>query len=154
MDAKERKLAEAAASLTARDFRYLREHDMLPPEGAVSQEAASQGRASSENARTPETRAPARRKRRRIAHRWPEVGAILEADYHGVHYEAEVVAAPRYRSGKAVRILNGPAAGRLCRSLSGAMLRATQEQRRREGLGNKGVSNGWRFWRVADEQKS
>ena len=156
MDAKERKLAEAAASLTARDFRYLREHGMLPGEGAASPTSPSrEDKVRPQVPRTAGAGRPSRaRKRRRIAHRWPEVGTILEADYHGVHYEAEVVAAPRYRSGKAVRILSGPAAGQLCRSLSGAMLRATQEQRRRERLGNKGVSNGWSFWRVADEQKS
>jgi len=73
---------------------------------------------------------------------------ILEADYEGVHYEAEVVAAPCLKSGKAVRILIGPATGQNCRSLSSAMLKATEYQRQEQVLGKKGVANGWEFWKV------
>jgi len=151
MDARERKLAEAAASLSAQDFRYLREHGMLPGEGAGFPKLPSrEDKVSPEVRRTGEAGPPSRvRKRRRIAHRWPEAGTVLEADYHGVHYEAEVVPSPRYRSGKAVRILTGPAAGQLCRSLSGAMLKATERQREEQGLGKKGVTNGWKFWKKA-----
>ncbi len=89
-----------------------------------------------------------KRKRRKVRHRWPEVGTILEADYEGVHYEAEVVSAPRYKSGKAVKILSGPAAGKVKSSMSGAMNLATQKQRRENDLGQKGVANGWEFWKV------
>ncbi len=81
-------------------------------------------------------------------HQWPEVGTILEADYEGLHYEAEVISAPRYKSGKAVRILTGPATDAVERSMSGAMLKATEKQRKASDLGKKGASNGWKFWKV------
>jgi len=34
MNAEERKLAQAAASLTVEDFRYLQEHGMIPAQNA------------------------------------------------------------------------------------------------------------------------
>lgn len=150
MDREEKKLAEAAASLTLQDFRYLQEHGMVPDH--VDQAALGEDRKSASCAAT--RKAKKGRKRRHVKHEWPEVGTILEADYHSVHYEAEVIAAPRYRSGKAVRILTGPGAGRTCRSLSGAMLKATEAQRKEQGLGKKGVANGWDFWEVEHEQNN
>ena len=84
-------------------------------------------------------------------HRWPEVGAVLEADYKGRHYEAEVISMPRYKSGRAIRILTGPAAGEVERSMSGAMMTATEKQREENDLGRSGVSNGWKFWDVKEE---
>ena len=39
-------------------------------------------------------RAVARGKRAQIEHPWPDVGAVLEADYFGTHYTAEVIEAP------------------------------------------------------------
>ena len=86
--------------------------------------------------------------RRTVDHEWPEVGEILEADYEGEHYEAEVVSRPRYKSGKAIRILSGPAIGEIERSMSGAMLKATEKQREDYDLGRSGVANGWDFWSV------
>ncbi|MFW6118825.1 MAG: hypothetical protein ACOC7S_00665 [Planctomycetota bacterium] len=171
MDGEERELAEAAAGLTADDFRYLEKNGMLeentdPGEPADTQEAPSEG-ASSENA--PSEEGPSdeatshqepsegsretqrKRKRRRVKHEWPEVGAVLEADYMGTRYEAEVIEAPRYKSGKAIRILTGPAAGEVERSMSGAMLKATEKQREAGELGRKGVANGWDFWKVKEE---
>ena len=87
------------------------------------------------------------RTRRSREHVWPEVGAVLEADYHGRHYEAEVTQARLYKSGKALKVLTGPAAGRVFHSMSGAMLAATEAQRAEQGLGRKGVSSGWDFWK-------
>ena len=52
----------------------------------------------------------------------------------------------RFKSGRALRLLSGPAAGQVHHSLSGAMLAATESQRQEQGLGRKGVSNGWTFW--------
>ncbi|MFP4029724.1 MAG: hypothetical protein ACLFWL_18250 [Candidatus Brocadiia bacterium] len=122
------------------------------PAGCVndthSQEANTQEEASQEDSSQEET---GTRKRRKIDHEWPEVGTILEAHYQGVHYEAEVVSRPRYKSGKAIRILSGPAIGEVERSMSGAMLKATEKHREEEGLGRKGVSNGWDFWKVKEE---
>jgi len=105
----------------------------------VSQEASSQQK--------PASRGEKRRRRRSRRHTWPEVGTILEADYHGEHYEAEVMEARRYKSGRALKVLTGPAAGR------GAMLAATEHQRADHGLGKKGVSNGWEFWKRAGKEK-
>jgi len=143
MNPEETELPEAAASLTVEDFRYLQEHGMIPDH--------IQEDIDSSNAQGGVVRAltkPKKTKRRQVKHQWPEVGTVLEADYFGQHYEAEVVTAPRYKSGKAVRILTGPAAGQVYRSLSGAMLKATEKQRQDEGLGKKGVANGWTFWSV------
>jgi len=143
MNAEETELAEAAASLTVEDFHYLQEHGMILDHARED--------VDSSNAQGAVVRAPTKPKkikRRQVKHEWPEVGTVLEADYFGQHYEAEVVAAPHSKSGKAVRILTGPAAGQVCRSLSGAMLKATKKQRQDEGLGKKGVANGWTFWSV------
>ncbi|MFW6119029.1 MAG: hypothetical protein ACOC7S_01690 [Planctomycetota bacterium] len=126
-----------------------------PSQERVSENSATQ----EENAQQKEERHEAEeesetgedRKRRQVSHTWPEVGAELEADYLGAHYEAEVIAVPRYKSGKAIRVLNGPAAGDVERSMSGAMLTATERQREENDLGRKGVSNGWDFWSVKEE---
>jgi hypothetical protein len=152
MNAKERELAQAAASLTVADFKYLEEHGMLPPAEGPTGTNTQVGNAQ-EKANTPaaaQARGRRSRRRRTFAHDWPEVGSILQADYEGVHYEAEVITAPGCRSGRAVKILIGPAAGQVCRSPTGAMLSATEQQRAEQGLGKKGVANGWSFWHKQD----
>jgi len=149
MNTQDQSIAEAAARLTVQDFQYLEEHGMIraqPSQGEKqtrSRETVSQEAGSQEGS-------PQRKKKRKrcsIKHTWPEPGTILEADYHGEHYEAEVMEARRYKSGRALKVLTGPAAGRIFSSMSGAMLAATQRQREEHGLGKKGVSNGWRFWK-------
>ena len=142
MNAEDSKLAEAAALLTVEDFQYIQEHDMIPApdtRAAVTHEAPTQQQAASQETR---------RKRRHLKRPWPETGAILEADYQGTHYEAEIIPAPQYRSGKAIKILTGDAAGQVSHSMSGAMLVATEHQRQQQGLGRKGLANGWSFWNV------
>ena len=140
MDAEEKALAEAAENLSPEDMRYLQENDMLPESGAESAQTGPEQVAGSEE-----------RKRRKVEHQWPEVGTILEADYKGEHYQAEVIRMPRYKNGKAVRILNGPASGEVESSMSGAMLTATEKQREENDLGRSGVANGWEFWEVKEE---
>lgn len=141
----EKELAEAAASLTVEDFRYLEAHGMIPQ---PREEEPEPPRAV---APSRETAAGRRRKRRSLSREWPEAGTLLVADYHGVHYEAGVIPAPRHKSGSAVKVLTGPAAGKVFRSLSGAMLEATAQQRAEQGLGKKGVANGWAFWRPKED---
>jgi hypothetical protein len=153
MQAQELALARAASQLTPGDLKYLNENGLLSKDPADTRVTVTQ-----EGTETPEAALPSKKKhkRRRVGHEWAEVGAILEADYHGVHYEAEVIAAPRYRSGRALKLLTGPAAGAICHSFSGAMLRATEAQRREQGLGRKGAASGWGFWKAkggADGQK-
>ncbi len=131
MSTQQQALAEAASRLTVEDYGYLHSTGML--EDASSQEASSQSK---------------KKRRRRVSHPWPEVGAVLQATYAGVHYEVQVVEAPGYKSGKALKILTGPASGKVCHSPSGAMLLATEKQRQEQGLGRKGVTNGWGFWRT------
>jgi hypothetical protein len=142
MNAQELTLVRAASQLTPADLRYLQENGLLsegPPH--------SQGDVAGETA-APKGVPPAPvRRRRTFKHAWPEVGCLLEADYLGEHYGAEVVAAPRYKSGRAVRITTGPAAGEISPSLSGAMLKATETQREAAGVGRMGASSGWRFWK-------
>ena len=160
MSSEDRKLAEAAASLTVQDFRYLQEHGMISTgqpdpvkartQGAGSLHPGSQASPSpaAAGSQTPARRPAQRGRRQRVSHEWPEVGTILQADYFGQYYEAEVISAPQYRSGKAVKILTGHAAGQVCRSPSGAMVDATQKQRDERGLGKKGIANGWAFWKA------
>ena len=144
MNAEDIQLAQAAASLTVEDLEYLQEHYMIPaPDTHVTDthEAASQETSPYQSAK---------RKRRHLKREWPETGTILEADYQGTHYEAEVIPAPQYRSGKAIKILTGNAAGQVCHSLSGAMLVATEHQRQQQDLGRKGLANGWSFWKARE----
>ncbi len=150
MDNTQRELAEAAASLTVEDFEYLQERGILkPPAEPSNVNTPVADTQSTEQEEEPERPSPKKKRRRRTFHReWPDVGTILEADYEGVGYEAEVVAAPRYKSGKALRILTGPAAGEVCHSPTGAMLKATEAQRKENNLGRKRVANGWRFWKA------
>jgi len=136
MNAEERELAQAAASLTAEDFLYLKENGLLSEQPEQAEKAAP----------GPVQKRRRKGKRRSVSHRWPEVGTILEADYRGQRYEAEVVPMPRLKSGKALKILTGPAAGTVCTSMSRAMLQATEQQRKEQGLGKSGVANGWDFW--------
>jgi len=110
MDAQETLLAEAAARLNVSDLRDLEEHGMLPEaaasgEWACSEKPGDSSGAPSENPgtsqkATSEKKSQKKEKRRRVEHTWPDVGTILEADYHGVHYEAEVLEAPRCKSGR------------------------------------------------------
>ncbi len=149
-DAENQDIARAASRLTRADLEWIENHSQEPG----SQDVASEDVSSQEEASpgtmfgSQEQEKPKKRKRRNIKHRWPEAGTILEADYEGVHYEAEVVAAPKYKSGKAVKILTGPAEGAVVSSMSAAMLMATRKQREEADLGRKGVSNGWEFWNV------
>ena len=153
MNAQELTLARAASQLTPADLGYLNENGLLNKEPADTRATVIQEGTVEQQ----EGAAPAKRKhkRRRLGHEWAEVGTLLCADYHGVHYEAEVIAAPRHRSGRALKLLTGPAAGAVCRSFSGAMLRATESQRQEQGLGRKSAASGWGFWRAkgADGQK-
>lgn len=145
MNQKERELAEALASMTVDDFRYLQEHGMVDVP-AASSSPDTQVTATQQVADTQPKGKRTKRKRRAVKHDWPPVGTIIEADYEGQHYGVAVVAAPKYGSGKALKILTGPAAGVICRSPTGAMLKATEVQRNQQGLGRKGVANGWAFW--------
>ncbi len=157
MDTQEHQLTEAAASLTVEDFRYLQQHGMIParqsgggPAGGADTEYSPDTRVKSTECST-DTQPAKKRKRHHIRHEWPDVGQILAADYDGVCYEAEVIKAPQYKSGRALRILSGPAAGKVSLSMSGAMLMATQAQRKEQGLGRRGVGNGWGFWKLKEE---
>jgi hypothetical protein len=161
----ERELAEAVAGMTVEDFEYLQENGLIEKPGppadssnpdtqvTVTQEEDSPSSAQPDTQADTQPKTPKprrRRKRRTIEHEWPEVGAVLEADYAGEHYEAKVIAARKYKSGKALRLLNGAAAGAVHHSFTGAMLAATEAQRQKQNLGRKGVSNGWGFWKAKE----
>ena len=174
----DRKILEAAASLTAEDIEYVKSHcgsqkDRVPAEPrqeASTTQQSEEEPASSAEAPQPDeagqqrerakggtTNARMQRKSRRshIDHAWPEVGTILEADYFGTHYTAEIIPAPRGRklkSGKLIRITSGSAAGTEHISMSGAMEAATQHQRDEQALGRKGCLSGWDFWRREEKK--
>ena len=154
MNADKTELAEAAARLQPEDLRFLEERGMLPEEDTGEDTSTDGKEEESTQTATHEEEEPDEEETSRsdADHRWPEVGAVLEADYKGRHYEAEVISMPRYKSGKAVRILTGPAAGEVERSMSGAMMTATEKQREENDLGRSGVSNGWTFWSVKEEE--
>ena len=141
MGSGERELAKAAASLAVKDYWWLEEHRMLSHAGTDASKPVQE---------TVSQESKPERKRRRLKREWPPVGTILEADYRGERYEAEVVTAPQLKSDKAVKVLTGPAAGEVCHSLTRAMLKATQIQRQAQNLGRTGVANGWQFWKVKD----
>ena len=126
--------AQPLAELMPEEVSFILAH--LPPEPEEASAEASTQEADSES-----------RRRRHIERDWPEIGAILAAEYGGQTYQAGIVAASkRLKSGKQICLASGPAQGQICDSFSEAMLLATEEQRRRENLGRKGVSNGWDFW--------
>jgi hypothetical protein len=149
----ELKLAEAAASLTPEDYGYLEDHGMLPAaEGpSIPDTPVAKAQETPDTPAAAQTRNRKGRRRRTLPHQWPEVGQVLQADYEGVHYEAELVKAPCFRSGRALRIITGPAAGKISHSPTGAMLEATAQQRAQQHLGKKGVANGWAFWRPKED---
>ena len=151
MNTEDKELAQAAAGLTVDDFNYLKMHGIIPEPEPVDTHANTQcsGNTQVNTPQDPASKPRSRKKRRQINHPWPDVGEILEADYHGVRYEAEVISMPRLKSERAMRILTGPAAGITCRSMTGAMLKATEEQRSEMKIGRGGVPNGWRFWKVS-----
>jgi len=148
-DSEESDSQEAGSQESASDEEIGGEKTIF--DSSEEEEAAEE---ENEGAEEGEEKNKKQRGRRSGGHRWPEVGAILEADYEGAHYEAEVISAARYKSGKAVRILTGPATDSVERSMSGAMLKATEKQRKASDLGKKGVSNGWKFWKVKKKPSS
>jgi hypothetical protein len=154
MQAQETALARAASELTPADFHYLQQHGMLSEHPVASGEGAS-GEAASYETASQEGKGPRKAgqkvKRHAVQHSWPEVGTVLEAEYQGQHYTAEVIGAPRYKSGRALRITSGPAEGEVSSSFSGAMMVATEAQREAAGLGRKGISSGWEFWKVKED---
>jgi len=160
LDAGELELAEAASRLKKQDLAWIEENSQdLKSQELSSQEESSQEESTQEEAgygifsgsadnAKKESQPGKKRTRRSVKHQWPEVGAVLKADYEGTRYEVEVIASPKYKSGKALLILNGPAEGGVVSSMSAAMLLATDKQRKENNLGRKGVSNGWGFWQV------
>jgi len=157
MQNEERQLAEAAASLTVKDLEWVQSHHMMPQEPAPTDNGPPSHKSVSEQADSAQEElsqkadaASEKRARKRVPHEWPQVGTILQADYHGQHYEAEVIEALRCKSSRALRIITGPATGSVCRSMSAAMLEATEAQREQQDLGKSGVANGWDFWKVKD----
>ena len=174
--AKDKEFVEAAASLTAEEVDYVRRHARQRKE-AESKPAPRESKMPPAEAKAPPTekempvpakgktplpeeppvqvaghprRAVARGKRAQIEHPWPEIGTILEADYFGTHYTAEVIEAPprrKLKSGRMIRVTSGPAAGTEHASMSGAMEAATEHQRNEQALGRKGCLSGWDFWK-------
>ena len=95
----------------------------------------------------PDTTDKPARHRRTLEHTWPPEGAILTANYFGTTYRAQIVLARKaLKSGKQIRLLDGPLNGKRFDSLTAAMIAVTARQRKQMNLGRKGTSNGWTFW--------
>lgn len=138
-------VVEAARRLKAEDLSWLAGNHPELGEAAQPERVPDIENEDESGEEAPTEDKPARRN---IEHAWPQVGTELSAEYHGTTYLAEVVTAPQYKSGKAIKILTGPAAGKIKSSMSGAMMLATERQREEEGLGRSGMSNGWDFWEI------
>lgn len=90
---------------------------------------------------------PPKKQRNRPSHEWPPVGTRLRGEYFGTVYHAEIVPARKMlKSGKQIRLLDGPAQGKRLDSYTKAALVATTRQRRANKLGRKGLASGWTFW--------
>ena len=88
------------------------------------------------------------RTRQYVDHEWPPVGTIVSGNYFGTVYRAMVVTAnKKLKSGRQLKLLDGPAKGKRCDSFTKALLIATAKQRKETNLGRKQASNGWSFWR-------
>lgn len=112
----------------------------VPPEQKMRKEPTTNVAAD------PNSTAPLR-KRLYVEREWPAIGTILSGTYYGVVYRAEVIPAnKRLKSGKQLRILDGPAKGKRVDSFTKALLVATARQRREGKLGRSGATNGWSFW--------
>ena len=86
--------------------------------------------------------------RQHIDHEWPPVGTIVSGNYFGTVYRAQVVKAnKKLKSGRQLKLLDGPAKGKRFDSFTGALLDATEKQRKKSNLGRKQASNGWGFWK-------
>ena len=100
------------------------------------------------NANVPILPAANNRQRRTVDRKWPNVGTTLVARYYDKTYHAIVNESHHYKSGRSIELLDGPAEGTIHSSMSGAMHAATKEQRMLNGLGKRGMANGWSFWKV------
>lgn len=75
----------------------------------------------------------------------PPIGTLLMANLEGVEYRARIAPASDFKSGRGVEVLNGPAAGKVYRSLSQAARKATLFQTRLDSK-VKTPRSGWDFW--------
>ncbi len=95
------------------------------------------------------------RKGRKVVDRtdqWPDVGAVLEGQFLGDTFRAEVVKATKYKSGKALRLLTAPVKGTVCRSYSSAQDVVTLAHRQKMGVkGKTGLSPAWNWWKNSDK---
>jgi hypothetical protein len=127
-------IAVQADPSTALDGERPSDNNTLPKIVMIDADTASAGSAP--------------RTRQHIEHTWPPIGAVLAGTYFGVTYRAEVVAANKtLKSGRQLKLLDGPAQGQRLDSFTQALLVATERQRRESCLGRQRVSNGWDFWK-------
>jgi len=88
------------------------------------------------------------RTRQHVEHAWPPVGTVVSGDYFGTVYRAEVVKANKpLKSGRQLKLMDGPAKGKRLDSFTKALLVATARQRQETRFGRKQASNGWAFWK-------
>ena len=72
------------------------------------------------------------RRRRHIAHEWPETGIVFSAEYYGERCTAKIIpATKRLKSGKQIRITSGPARGDGLRLVFRSHVRRHREAARR-----------------------
>jgi len=107
-------------------------------------------RSGNSNPETPSTASDTTAKpRQRIDHEWPPEGTIVSGIYFGTVYRAQVVKANKnLKSGRQLKLLDGPCKGRRFDSFTKALLVATTRQRKENNLGRKQASNGWDFWKA------
>lgn len=78
---------------------------------------------------------------------WPPVGTQLAGTFGGETFRAQVIAAPKLKSKKALRLLSPPLNGTVCQSFSKAQDVVTLAHRQKIGVkGKTGLTPAWDWW--------
>lgn len=99
----------------------------------------------------PATNATTTRSKRRHVDRsaqWPPVGTVLEGQFHGETFRAQVVAAPKLKAKRALKLLSAPVKGVIVSSFSKGQDVVTLAHRQKLGVkGKTGLQPAWSWWK-------
>jgi len=83
----------------------------------------------------------------RVKHDWWPLGTELIGQIGTEFFTAIVVENKSVKSGRSLKIISGPAQGRICITPTRAAMEATEAYRQAHNVGRGGgVTNGWLFW--------
>ncbi|HEV8178479.1 MAG TPA: hypothetical protein VGP44_12440 [Gemmatimonadales bacterium] len=95
---------------------------------------------------------PTKPKRKHVdrSSQWPAVGTFLEGQFRGETFRAQVVAAPKLKSKRALKLLSAPVKGIIATSYSKAQDIVTLAHRQKLGVRGKiGLPAAWIWWKAA-----